>query len=99
LLLFLIELELVIDTGVQLTLLLFSLQEHILYSHPSGRTKVFLPNQQNPILCPVHIIDEEKEMRPAGASTPSCLFLCIKYGGRTRNLPQNQYVPWFLFYL
>ncbi|KAG0572846.1 hypothetical protein KC19_VG129500 [Ceratodon purpureus] len=63
--------------------------EHLLYSHPSGRTKVFIPNRQNPILCPIRIIDEEKEMRPAGASTPSCLFLCIKYGGRTRNLPQN----------
>ncbi|XP_059282414.1 uncharacterized protein LOC132036167 isoform X1 [Lycium ferocissimum] len=31
-------------------------------------------------------------MRPADASCPSCLFLCIKYGGRTRNLPQNEYV-------
>lgn len=31
-------------------------------------------------------------MRPSDASCPSCLFLCIKYGGRTRNLPQNEYV-------
>ncbi|MED6161722.1 hypothetical protein PIB30_063373 [Stylosanthes scabra] len=31
-------------------------------------------------------------MRPCDPSCPSCLFLCIKYGGRTRNLPQNEYV-------
>ncbi|XP_027192492.2 uncharacterized protein [Cicer arietinum] len=31
-------------------------------------------------------------MRPSDATCPSCLFLCIKYGGRTRNLPQNEYV-------
>lgn len=66
--------------------------EHLLYSHPSGRTKIFFPNRQNPVLCPIRIIDEEKEMRPTYAVTPSYLFLCMKYGGRTRNLPQNQYV-------
>ncbi|XP_068667612.1 uncharacterized protein [Aristolochia californica] len=31
-------------------------------------------------------------MRPSDPSCPSYLFLCIKYGGRTRNLPQNEYV-------
>uniref|UniRef100_A0A2N9GXL5 Homer protein n=1 Tax=Fagus sylvatica TaxID=28930 RepID=A0A2N9GXL5_FAGSY len=46
----------------------------------------------NLTLCPVQILEEEKAMRPSDASCPSCLFLCIKYGGRTRNLPQNEYV-------
>ncbi|RVW46011.1 hypothetical protein CK203_068565 [Vitis vinifera] len=66
--------------------------EHVLYDNPGVRRKVFYPNQQNPILCPVKILEEEKAMRPSDASCPSCLFLCIKYGGRTRNLPQNEYV-------
>ncbi|XP_043690239.1 uncharacterized protein LOC122640992 [Telopea speciosissima] len=66
--------------------------EHVLYEHPGVRRKVFYPNQQNPILCPVQILEEEKRMRPSDPSCPSCLFLCIKYGGRTRNLPQNEYV-------
>ncbi|XP_077243638.1 uncharacterized protein LOC143884123 [Tasmannia lanceolata] len=66
--------------------------EHVLYEQPGVRSKVFYPNQQNPILCPVHILEEEKVMRPSDPSCPSCLFLCIKYGGRTRNLPQNEYV-------
>ncbi|KAL2650515.1 hypothetical protein R1flu_018643 [Riccia fluitans] len=65
--------------------------EHVLYNHPGVR-KIFYPNRQNPILCPVKILDEEKAMRPAGPCCPSCLFLGIKYGGRTRDLPQNQYV-------
>ncbi|XP_042521167.1 uncharacterized protein LOC122094430 [Macadamia integrifolia] len=66
--------------------------EHVLYAHPGVRRKVFYPNRQNPILCPVQILEEEKVMRPSDPSCPSCLFLCIKYGGRTRNLPQNEYV-------
>ncbi|XP_058094284.1 uncharacterized protein LOC131240178 isoform X2 [Magnolia sinica] len=66
--------------------------EHVLYEHPSVRRKIFYPNQQNPIMCPVQILEEEKAMRPSDPSCPSCLFLCIKYGGRTRNLPQNEYV-------
>ncbi|CAM6095839.1 unnamed protein product [Calypogeia fissa] len=66
--------------------------EHVLYDHSGVRTKMFYPNRQNPILCPVRILDEEMAMRPAGPSCPTCLFLCIKYGGRTRNLPQNEYV-------
>ncbi|KAI4295892.1 hypothetical protein L6164_035889 [Bauhinia variegata] len=66
--------------------------EHVLYENPGVRRKIFYPNRQNPILCPVQILEEEKAMRPSDASCPSCLFLCIKYGGRTRNLPQNEYV-------
>lgn len=66
--------------------------EHVLYEQPGIRRKIFYPNRQNPILCPVCILEEEKEMRPSDPSCPSCLFLCIKYGGRTRNLPQNEYV-------
>ncbi|CAL5345700.1 unnamed protein product [Camellia sinensis] len=66
--------------------------EHVLYENPGVRRKVFYPNRQNPTLCPVQILEEEKAMRPSDASCPSCLFLCIKYGGRTRNLPQNEYV-------
>lgn len=66
--------------------------EHVLYEQPGVRRKIFYPNRQNPILCPVRILEEEKEMRPSDPSCPSCLFLCIKYGGRTRNLPQNEYV-------
>ncbi|KAJ4975678.1 hypothetical protein NE237_000784 [Protea cynaroides] len=66
--------------------------EHVLYEHPGVRRKVFYPNRQNPVLCPVQILEEEKAMRPSDPSCPSCLFLCIKYGGRTRNLPQNEYV-------
>ncbi|KAF5474799.1 hypothetical protein F2P56_006662, partial [Juglans regia] len=66
--------------------------EHVLYENPGIRRKVFYPNQQNPTLCPVQVLEEEKAMRPSDASCPSCLFLCIKYGGRTRNLPQNEYV-------
>ncbi|KAG9454035.1 hypothetical protein H6P81_006939 [Aristolochia fimbriata] len=66
--------------------------EHVLYEHPGARRKIFYPNRQNPILCPVQILEEEKAMRPSGSSCPSYFFLCIKYGGRTRNLPQNEYV-------
>ncbi|GLJ21389.1 hypothetical protein SUGI_0393790 [Cryptomeria japonica] len=66
--------------------------EHVLYEQPGMRRKIFFPNRQNPILCPVQILEEEKAMRPSDSSCPSCLFLCIKYGGRTRNLPQNEYV-------
>ncbi|EEF43870.1 uncharacterized protein LOC8284200 [Ricinus communis] len=66
--------------------------EHVLYENPGVRRKIFFPNRQNPILCPVQILEEEKDMRPSDPSCPSCLFLCIKYGGRTRNLPQNEYV-------
>ncbi|KAI9197538.1 hypothetical protein LWI28_000328 [Acer negundo] len=66
--------------------------EHVLYENPGVRRKVFYPNRLNPILCPVQILEEEKAMRPSDSSCPSCLFLCIKYGGRTRNLPQNEYV-------
>eukprot|EP00249_Psilotum_nudum_P012414 c23773_g1_i1 orf=818-3448(-) len=66
--------------------------EHVLYEHPGIRRRIFYPNKQNPMLCPVRILDEEMAMRPSGPSCPSCLFLCIKYGGRTRNLPQNEYV-------
>ncbi|KAF8031440.1 hypothetical protein BT93_D0602 [Corymbia citriodora subsp. variegata] len=66
--------------------------EHVLYVNPGVRQKVFYPNRQNPMLCPVQILEEEKAMRPSDHSCPSSLFLCIKYGGRTRNLPQNEYV-------
>ncbi|KAJ0082362.1 hypothetical protein Patl1_10026 [Pistacia atlantica] len=66
--------------------------EHVLYENPGVRRKVFYPNRQNPTFCPVQILEEEKAMRPSDPSCPSCLFLCIKYGGRTRNLPQNEYV-------
>ncbi|OMO76805.1 hypothetical protein CCACVL1_15411 [Corchorus capsularis] len=66
--------------------------EHVLYENPGVQKKVFYPNRQNPTLCPVQILEEEKAMRPSDPSCPSCLFLCIKYGGRTRNLPQNEYV-------
>ncbi|KAK8273562.1 hypothetical protein V6Z12_D10G014000 [Gossypium hirsutum] len=66
--------------------------EHVLYENPGIQRKVFYPNRQNPTLCPVQILEEEKAMRPSNPSCPSCLFLCIKYGGRTRNLPQNEYV-------
>ncbi|PQQ18377.1 uncharacterized protein Pyn_23471 [Prunus yedoensis var. nudiflora] len=66
--------------------------EHVLYENPGVRRKVLYPNQQNPTLCPVQILEEEKAMRPLDPSCPSWLFLCIKYGGRTRNLPQNEYV-------
>ncbi|KAK7387762.1 hypothetical protein VNO78_22554 [Psophocarpus tetragonolobus] len=66
--------------------------EHVLYENPGVRRKIFYPNRQNPVLCPIQILEEERTMRPSDASCPSCLFLCIKYGGRTRNLPQNEYV-------
>ncbi|KAL4289924.1 hypothetical protein GQ457_14G010950 [Hibiscus cannabinus] len=66
--------------------------EHVLYENPGIQRKIFYPNRQNPTLCPVQILEEEKAMRPSDPSCPSCLFLCIKYGGRTRNLPQNEYV-------
>ncbi|PON43909.1 hypothetical protein PanWU01x14_270360 [Parasponia andersonii] len=66
--------------------------EHVLYENPRVRRKVFYPNTQNPTLCPIQVLEEEKAMRPSDSSCPSCLFLCIKYGGRTRNLPQNEYV-------
>ncbi|CAJ2649508.1 unnamed protein product [Trifolium pratense] len=67
--------------------------EHVLYENPGVRRKIFYPNQQNRSLCPVQILEEERAMRPSDAADcPSCLFLCIKYGGRTRNLPQNEYV-------
>lgn len=73
-------------------IILFNHQEHVLYENPGVRRKVFYPNRQNPTLCPVQILEEEMAMRPSDTSCPSCLFLCIKYGGRTRNLPQNEYV-------
>ncbi|KAK8664877.1 hypothetical protein V6N13_084650 [Hibiscus sabdariffa] len=66
--------------------------EHVLYENPGIQRKIFYPNRWNPTLCPVKILEEEKAMRPSDPSCPSCLFLCIKYGGRTRNLPQNEYV-------
>ncbi|KAK9089699.1 hypothetical protein Scep_028781 [Stephania cephalantha] len=66
--------------------------EHVLYEYPGVRQKIFYPNRQNPTLCPIQILEEEKAMRPPDDSCPSYLFLCIKYGGRTRNLPQNEYV-------
>ncbi|QHO51017.1 hypothetical protein HN51_002787 [Arachis hypogaea] len=66
--------------------------EHVLYENPGVRKKIFYPNRENPVLCPVQIIEEENAMRPCDPSCPSFLFLCIKYGGRTRNLPQNEYV-------
>ncbi|OIT37621.1 PREDICTED: uncharacterized protein LOC109240506 [Nicotiana attenuata] len=66
--------------------------EHVLYDNPGVRMKIFYPNRQNPNLCPVRILEEEKVMRPSDVSCPSCLFLCIKYGGKTRNLPLNEYV-------
>ncbi|KAJ4828740.1 hypothetical protein Tsubulata_025155 [Turnera subulata] len=66
--------------------------EHVLYEIPGTRRKIFYPNRKNPTLCPVRILEEEKAMRPSDPGCPSCLFLCIKYGGRTRNLPQNEYV-------
>ncbi|XP_049365420.1 uncharacterized protein LOC125830249 [Solanum verrucosum] len=66
--------------------------EHVLYDNPGFRRKILYPNRHNPTLCPVKILEEEKFMRPSDATCPSCLFLCIKYGGRTRNLPQNEYV-------
>ncbi|KAH9292330.1 hypothetical protein KI387_042486, partial [Taxus chinensis] len=66
--------------------------EHVLYEQPGVRRKIFYPNRQNSILCPVTVLEEERVMRPSDPSCPSCLFLCIKYGGRTRNLPQNEYV-------
>lgn len=65
-------------------------QEHVLYENPGVRRKVFYPNRENPMLCPVQILEEEKAMRPSDPGCPSYLFLCIKYGGRTRNLPQNE---------
>ncbi|KAJ6767348.1 hypothetical protein OIU79_023169 [Salix purpurea] len=66
--------------------------EYVLYENPGIQRKIFYPNRQNPALCPVQILEEEKAMRRSDPSCPSCLFLCIKYGGRTRNLPQNEYV-------
>ncbi|XP_057960662.1 uncharacterized protein LOC131152806 isoform X2 [Malania oleifera] len=66
--------------------------EHVLYENHGVRRKIFCTNRQNPTLCPVQILEEEKAMRPSDASCPSCLFLCIKYGGRTRNLPQNELI-------
>lgn len=63
-----------------------------MYENPGLRRKIFYPNRQNSTLCPVKILEEEKAMRPSDAdSCPSFLFLCIKYGGRTRNIPQNEY--------
>ncbi|KAG6573189.1 ATP synthase gamma chain 1, chloroplastic, partial [Cucurbita argyrosperma subsp. sororia] len=66
--------------------------EHVLYENPGVRRKILYPNRHHPTLCPVQILEEEKAMRPLDVNCPSCLFLCIKYGGRTRNLPQNEYV-------
>ncbi|KAF9683390.1 hypothetical protein SADUNF_Sadunf04G0008600 [Salix dunnii] len=66
--------------------------EYVLYENPGIQRKIFYPNLRNPTLCPVQILEEEKAMRRSDPSCPSCLFLCIKYGGRTRNLPQNEYV-------
>ncbi|KAF4372535.1 hypothetical protein F8388_027208 [Cannabis sativa] len=53
--------------------------EHVLYENPQVRRKVFYPNRQNPTLCPIQVLEEEKAMRPSDSSCPSCLFLCIKY--------------------
>ncbi|KAI3680533.1 hypothetical protein L6452_35305 [Arctium lappa] len=66
--------------------------EHVVYENPGVRKKVFYPNRQNPAVCPIRILEEEKAMRPHDITCPSCLFLCIKYGGSTRNLPQQEYV-------
>jgi len=44
----------------------------------------------NSALCLIQILQEEKAMCPSDAGCPSCLFLCIKYGGRTRNIPRNE---------
>ncbi|KVH89626.1 hypothetical protein Ccrd_008386 [Cynara cardunculus var. scolymus] len=66
--------------------------EHVVYENPGVRKKIFYPNRRNPTLCPIRILEEEKEMRPHDITCPSCLFLCIKYGGSTRNLPQQEYV-------
>ncbi|XP_050213201.1 uncharacterized protein LOC126664722 isoform X2 [Mercurialis annua] len=66
--------------------------EHVVYENPGVRSKILFPNRQNPTLCPLRVLEEEKAMRPSDPNCPSCLFLCIKYGGRTRNLPQNEYV-------
>ncbi|KAE8652666.1 uncharacterized protein LOC105435044 [Cucumis sativus] len=66
--------------------------EHVLYENHGIRRRIFYPNRHNPTLCPVQILEEEKSMRPLDVNCPSCFFLCIKYGGRTRNLPQNEYV-------
>ena len=62
----------------------------MLYENPGVRRKILYPNRHHPTLCPVQILEEEKAMRPFDVNCPSCLFLCIKYGGRTRNLPQNE---------
>ncbi|MED6144126.1 hypothetical protein PIB30_012480 [Stylosanthes scabra] len=67
-------------------------EEHVLYENRGVRRKIFYPNRENLVLCPVQILEEENAMRPCDPTCPSCLFLCIKYGGRTRNLPQNEYV-------
>ncbi|GAB4830866.1 hypothetical protein Ancab_004893 [Ancistrocladus abbreviatus] len=64
--------------------------EYVLYENPGVRRKIFYPNPSNPTLCPLRILQEERDMRPSDDSCPSSLFLCIKYGGRTRNLPQNE---------
>uniref|UniRef100_A0A0A0LS12 Uncharacterized protein n=2 Tax=Cucumis sativus TaxID=3659 RepID=A0A0A0LS12_CUCSA len=64
--------------------------EHVLYENHGIRRRIFYPNRHNPTLCPVQILEEEKSMRPLDVNCPSCFFLCIKYGGRTRNLPQNE---------
>ncbi|KAK3012023.1 hypothetical protein RJ639_011354 [Escallonia herrerae] len=66
--------------------------EHVLYENPGVQRKIFYRNRQNQTLCPLRILEQERAMRPSDTSCPSCLFLCIKYGGRTRNLPQNEYV-------
>ncbi|KAK6917297.1 hypothetical protein RJ641_018048 [Dillenia turbinata] len=44
--------------------------EHVLYENPGVRRKIFYPNRQNPVLCPVQVLEEEKAMRPSDASCP-----------------------------
>ena len=60
------------------------------------KRKIFYPNRRNTALCPIQILEDEKAMRPSDASCPSCLFLCIKYGGKTRNIPQKELSAAFL---
>ncbi|KAL5972637.1 hypothetical protein ACLOJK_039442 [Asimina triloba] len=54
--------------------------EHILYEHPGVQKKIFYPNRENPILCPVQILEEEKAMRPSDPSCPSCLYVRQRMG-------------------
>ncbi|KAE8733177.1 hypothetical protein F3Y22_tig00001478pilonHSYRG00298 [Hibiscus syriacus] len=49
-------------------------KEHVLYENPGIQRKIFYPNRQNPTLCPIQILEEEKAMRPSDPSGPLCLF-------------------------